>query len=136
MAETVFSTSSGIDLPARAAISATERPVFFSHGISLAESSGCRPWLHYISASNPLCSIISNNFLDAPAGFLTPCSHFLTVDGLMLKTTLGLQKRAHWGKQLILKQEGPNLITTGVAISGLGTVRINLMKNWVSVNTK
>jgi hypothetical protein len=48
---------------------------------------------------------------------------------------LGWQKRAHCRKQLLLKQEGPNLITTGVVISGLGTVKINLMKNWIYVNT-
>jgi hypothetical protein len=38
------------------------------------------------NASNPLRSIMYKSFLDAPAGLLTPCSHFFTVEGLMLKT--------------------------------------------------
>jgi len=37
------------------------------------------------NASSPFRSPISNNFLDAPVGRLWPCSHFCTVDGLILK---------------------------------------------------
>ena len=40
---------------------------------------------NYSKASMPFLSIMSNNFLDAPVGFLLPCSHFWTVDGLILK---------------------------------------------------
>ena len=56
------------------------KKVVFDPPLKLTFRTLCFLYIRYIvlymRASKPFLSIISNSFLDAPAGFLQPCSHF------------------------------------------------------------
>ena len=46
---------------------------------------GFYPSYTQASAAKPLRSTMLSSFLDGPLGFFLPCSHFCTVDGLVLR---------------------------------------------------